>query len=82
MCGRYATTMSRVDIQLEFRLDVVAESYDPAPNWNVAPKQDIPIVLERRALPGDQWLHDALPPPPPPRPQLLLRPARPTPCAP
>ncbi|MEW6901965.1 SOS response-associated peptidase family protein, partial [Trueperella pyogenes] len=62
MCGRYATTMSRVDIQLEFRLDVVAESYDPAPNWNVAPKQDIPIVLERRALPGDQWLHDALPP--------------------
>lgn len=62
MCGRYATTMSRMDIQLEFRLDVVAESYDPAPNWNVAPKQDIPIVLERRALPGDQWLHDALSP--------------------
>ncbi|WP_024964386.1 SOS response-associated peptidase [Trueperella pyogenes] len=62
MCGRYATTMSRVDIQLEFHLDVVAESYDPAPNWNVAPKQDIPIVLERRALPGDQWLHDALSP--------------------
>ncbi|WP_461190718.1 SOS response-associated peptidase [Trueperella pyogenes] len=62
MCGRYATTMSRVDIQLEFRLDVVAESYGPAPNWNVAPKQDIPIVLERRALPGDQWLHDALSP--------------------
>lgn len=59
MCGRYARTLSRTDIELEFRLEVVAESYDPEPNWNVAPTQDVPIVVGRMALPTDTWLHDA-----------------------
>ena len=63
MCGRYATTMSRTDIQLEFRLDVAADSYFPTPNWNVAPTQDIPIVLERPPQPGDEPLRDAVTPP-------------------
>lgn len=56
MCGRYATTMSRTDIQLEFRLDVVAESYEPANNYNVAPTQDVPIIVERKLLPDDEWI--------------------------
>lgn len=59
MCGRYAT-MGRWDIQLEFRLDVVADSYAPSPSWNVAPTQDVPIIVERRPLPGDEWLDDAV----------------------
>lgn len=60
MCGRYATTMSTGELQLEFRFDVVAESYLPSPSWNVAPTQDIPIVVERKAITGYQWVHDAV----------------------
>ncbi|WP_394262873.1 SOS response-associated peptidase [Trueperella sp.] len=62
MCGRYATTMSRTDIQLEFRIDVVAESYEPSPNYNVAPTHDVPIIVERKILADDEWVGTGTPP--------------------
>ncbi|MDP9806826.1 putative SOS response-associated peptidase YedK [Trueperella bonasi] len=56
MCGRYATTMSRTDLQLEFRLEAATESYEPPPNYNVAPTQTVPIVVIRKPLDDDERL--------------------------
>lgn len=54
MCGRYATMMSRTDVQLAFDTEAFAEGLDELrPNWNVAPTQLIPVVLERPLQEGD-----------------------------
>jgi putative SOS response-associated peptidase YedK len=42
MCGRYATTRSEADISLLFDAVPVAEA--PAPSWNVAPTDPVPVV--------------------------------------
>lgn len=50
MCGRYASFMAPNEIQLAFDLDALGEETEGlAPSWNVAPTQDIAIVLERLA---------------------------------
>ncbi|VEI13826.1 SOS response-associated peptidase [Trueperella bialowiezensis] len=53
MCGRYATEMTRGDLQLEFDIDVAAADYRPPVNYNVAPTQDVPIIVARKPLPDD-----------------------------
>ncbi|MCF2706528.1 SOS response-associated peptidase [Arcanobacterium haemolyticum] len=45
MCGRYASFMTTKDLQLEFDLDTVPDEF--VPSWNVAPTQDVPVVVER-----------------------------------
>ena len=48
MCGRYASFMARNDIQLAFDLDSLGpETEGLAPSWNVAPTQNIAIIVER-----------------------------------
>lgn len=48
MCGRYASFMAPHDIQLAFNLDALGEETEGlAPSWNVAPTQDIAIIVER-----------------------------------
>lgn len=53
MCGRYA--QSRADDALERDLLVDRILGEPrSPSWNVAPTQDVPVVLERREDDGVQ----------------------------
>lgn len=48
MCGRYASYTSPTGIQLAFDLDSLGpECESLPPSWNVAPTQDIPIIVER-----------------------------------
>jgi putative SOS response-associated peptidase YedK len=42
MCGRYATTRSDADLSVLFDAVTVAEG--PAPSWNVAPTDPVPLV--------------------------------------
>lgn len=56
MCGRYATTMSRVDIQLESPLDVVAESTTRT-QLERGTRRGHPNCPRTQGLPGDQWPH-------------------------
>src|SRR4051812_24276977 len=42
MCGRYATTRTETDITLLF--DAVSLAEPPAPSWNVAPTDPVPLV--------------------------------------
>ncbi len=42
MCGRYATTRSQADLGELFDAEPVAES--PAPSWNVAPTEQVPVI--------------------------------------
>lgn len=52
MCGRYASFTALTDIQLAFDIDTLgSECESLEPSWNVAPTQDIPIVVERFARP-------------------------------
>ncbi len=48
MCGRYASYTALTDIQLAFDIDSLGpECESLEPSWNVAPTQDVPIVVER-----------------------------------
>ncbi len=48
MCGRYASFSTLTDIQLTFDLDILGpECESLTPSWNVAPTQDVGIVVER-----------------------------------
>ena len=50
MCGRYASFMSVADVQLAFNLDHIGEDVQELrPSWNVAPTQDVAVVVERYA---------------------------------
>ncbi len=52
MCGRYTSYTVLTDIQLAFDLDSLGpECESLQPSWNVAPTQDIPIIVER-AIPN------------------------------
>lgn len=51
MCGRYTSYSVLGDVQLAFDIDSLgSECESLRPSWNVAPTQDIPIVVERIAL--------------------------------
>ncbi|MFT3943454.1 MAG: SOS response-associated peptidase [Ancrocorticia sp.] len=48
MCGRYASFSALTDIQLAFDLDALGPECEVlTPSWNVAPTQDVGIVVER-----------------------------------
>ncbi len=48
MCGRYASFSALRDIQLTFDLDALGPECEVlTPSWNVAPTQDVGIVVER-----------------------------------
>lgn len=48
MCGRYASFSALTDIQLTFDLDALGpECESLTPSWNIAPTQDVGIVVER-----------------------------------
>ena len=58
MCGRYATTRSEADLSDLFDAVPVAES--PAPSWNVAPTDPVPVVRvsqshDARVLDSARW---------------------------
>ena len=46
MCGRYAQTRSADALERDLVVDRVLGESRP-PSWNVAPTQDVPVVLER-----------------------------------
>lgn len=47
MCGRYASTLSGEELGRYFAADEVAD-IELRPSWNIAPTQQVPIVLEKR----------------------------------
>lgn len=57
MCGRYSQTRPIEDLVEQFRIDLVLQQ--PAPRFNVAPTQDVPVVRlddeGRRALDLLRW---------------------------
>jgi len=58
MCGRYATTRSEADLSLLF--DAVDVTESPAPSWNVAPTDPVPVVRvsqrrEARVVDTARW---------------------------
>lgn len=46
MCGRYVMSKATGDL-LAYYDAMEAESNAPAPSWNVAPTQSVPIIAER-----------------------------------
>lgn len=59
MCGRYAASRSPEDLVEEFEVDETQGQGpgeapdDAAPDWNVAPTKQVPVVLERRPRPAE-----------------------------
>jgi putative SOS response-associated peptidase YedK len=47
MCGRYASTLSGEELGRYFAADEIAD-VEMRPSWNIAPTQQVPIVLEKR----------------------------------
>lgn len=47
MCGRYASTLSGEELGRYFAADEIAD-VELRPSWNIAPTQQVPIVLEKR----------------------------------
>lgn len=47
MCGRYASTLSGEELGRYFAADEIA-AVELRPSWNIAPTQQVPIVLEKR----------------------------------
>ena len=48
MCGRFASFSALTDIQLTFDLDALGPECEVlTPSWNVAPTQDVGIIVER-----------------------------------
>ncbi|GEA89236.1 SOS response-associated peptidase family protein [Cellulomonas cellasea] len=54
MCGRYASARRDADIAGALAVQEIVDE-ETAPSWNVAPQQDICVVLERtpRGAPED-----------------------------
>lgn len=49
MCGRYATTLTSAALNQEFEIDLANSFVDLEPNYNQAPTDPAPIVVQRRA---------------------------------
>lgn len=47
MCGRYAATANPDELVEEFEIDEITGEI-PAASWNVAPTDQVPVVVERR----------------------------------
>ena len=47
MCGRYAASASPADLVEEFEVDSDQTGGDLVPNYNVAPTQPAPVVMQR-----------------------------------
>ena len=47
MCGRYTSTLSGEELGKYFAADEIAD-VEITPSWNIAPTQNVPIVLEKR----------------------------------
>lgn len=47
MCGRYASTLSGEELGRYFAADEISD-VAIQPSWNIAPTQDVPIVVEKR----------------------------------
>lgn len=52
MCGRYATTLTAASLNHEFEIDLANSFVDLEPNYNQAPTDPAPIVVQRRARDG------------------------------
>lgn len=48
MCGRYATTLTPASLNHEFEIDLANSFAGLEPNYNVAPTDEAPIVVQRR----------------------------------
>ncbi len=46
MCGRYAVSYDPDDLRDAFDVDEIADDL-PGPSWNVAPTEQVPVVMER-----------------------------------
>ncbi len=53
MCGRYAQTRAADQLERDLAIDRILGEH-PGPSWNVAPTQDVPVVLERVEDDGPQ----------------------------
>lgn len=49
MCGRYATTLTAASLNQEFEIDLANSFVELEPNYNQAPTDEAPIVVQRRA---------------------------------
>ena len=49
MCGRYATTLTAASLNQEFEVDLANSFVDLEPNYNQAPTDPAPIVVQRKA---------------------------------
>lgn len=58
MCGRYVQSLTPADLEDLVEADVRAENI-PEPSWNIAPTQQVPVVLEGRRNPGERRLESA-----------------------
>jgi putative SOS response-associated peptidase YedK len=47
MCGRYVSVASTADLSDEFDVEETIGD-DPAPSWNVAPTDPVPVIVKRR----------------------------------
>ncbi|MEY4476689.1 MAG: hypothetical protein RJA31_193 [Actinomycetota bacterium] len=47
MCGRYASTLSGEELGRYFAVDEIAD-VELRPSWNIAPTQQVPIIVEKR----------------------------------
>lgn len=45
MCGRFTRTQSWAEVVAFSRLPVAVEAPEPAPSWNVAPSQPVPVLV-------------------------------------
>ena len=59
MCGRYATTLTAASLNAEFQIDMANSFVELEPNYNQAPTDPAPIVVQRRAK-GDVPEHREL----------------------
>lgn len=58
MCGRYVQSLTPAELEELVEADVRAENI-PEPSWNIAPTQQVPVVLESRRTPGERRLESA-----------------------
>lgn len=48
MCGRYATALTAASVNAEFQIDLANSFVELEPNYNLAPTDAAPIVVQRR----------------------------------
>lgn len=54
MCGRYATTRTSASLERDFEASVSDLFTPPAPDYNMAPTKEAPLVIGRRSVESDR----------------------------